>query len=236
MIEPDKRQTIYVLYKEGMGIREISRHMRVSVNSVTTIVRQKGLMPDTPRRDKIEIDHELLVSLYKECSGWGQRIYEILNEDYGIKIGYSTLSRMIRELELGSRKKQRCDQVPDKPGEEMQHDTTIYTLEVGKKRNKVVASIIYLRYSKIRYLKFYRSFNRFQMKCFLHEALMFWGYAAPVCIIDNTNLARLSGAGSRAVIIPEMEQFALKYGFKFVCHEINHANRKAGNERSFYTT
>jgi len=236
MIEPDKRQTIYVLYKEGMGIREISRHMRVSVNSVTIIVRQKGLIPDTPRRDKIEIDHELLVSLYKECSGWGQRIYEILNEDYGIKIGYSTLSRMIRELELGSRKKQRCDQVPDKPGEEMQHDTTIYTFEIGQKRIKVVASIIYLRYSKIRYLKFYRSFNRFQMKCFLHEALMFWGYAAPVCIIDNTNLARLSGAGSRAVIIPEMEQFALKYGFKFVCHEINHANRKAGNERSFYTT
>ena len=83
----------------------------------------------------------------------------------------------------------------------MQHDTTIYMLEVGKKRIKVVASIIYFRYSKIRYLKFYRSFNRFQMKCFLHEALMFYGYAAPECIIDNTNLARLSGTGSRAVII-----------------------------------
>jgi len=118
----------------------------------------------------------------------------------------------------------------------MQHDTTIYTLEVGKKRIKVVASIIYLRYSKIRYLKFYRSFNRFNMKCFIHEAIMFWGYAALECIIDNTNLARLSGSGSRAVIAPEMEQFALKYGFKFVCHEINHPNRKAGNERSFYTT
>jgi len=236
MIDPDKRQAIYFLHKEGMSIRKISRHMSVSVNTVIAIIEQKGLMPDTPRKDRIIIDHDLLRRLYNDCSGWEQRIHEILTEDYGIKIGYSTLTRMIRELELGGRKKQRCDQVPDKPGEEMQHDTTTYMLEVGKKRIKVVASIIYYRYSKIRYLKFYRSFNRFAMKCFLHEALMFWGYAASECIIDNTNLARLSGTGSRAVIAAEMEQFALKYGFRFVCHEINHANRKAGNERSFYTT
>jgi transposase len=236
MINPDKRQAIYFLHKEGMSIRKISRHMSVSVNTVIAIIEQKGLMPDTSRKDRIIIDHDLLRRLYNECSGWEQRIHEILTEDYGIKIGYSTLTRMIRELELGSSKKQRCDQVPDKPGEEMQQDTTTYILEVGKERIKVVAGIIYYRYSKIRYLKFYRSFNRFQMKCFLHEALMFWGYAASECIIDNTNLARLSGTGSRAVITAEMEQFALKYGFKFVCHEINHANRKAGNERSFYTT
>jgi len=236
MIDQDKRQAIYLLYKEGMSIRKISKHMSVSVNTVNAIIEKNGIMPDALRKDRIMVDHELLRKLYNDCSGWGQRIHEILTEDYGIKIGYSTLTRMIRELELGSSKKQRCDQVPDKPGEEMQHDTTIYTLEVGKKRIKVVASIIYLRYSKIRYLKFYRSFNRFNMKCFIHEAIMFWGYAALECIIDNTNLARLSGSGSRAVIAPEMEQFALKYGFKFVCHEINHPNRKAGNERSFYTT
>ena len=33
------------------------------------------------------------------------------------------------------------------------------------------------------------------MKCFLHEALIRWGYAAGQCIIDNTNLARLRGTG-----------------------------------------
>jgi hypothetical protein len=32
-----------------------------------------------------------------------------------------------------------------------------------------------------------------------------------------------------------MEQFAKQYGFKFICHELRHPNRKAGNERSFYT-
>jgi len=235
MIDSDKRQAIYSLYKEGMGVREISRRLNISVNTASAIIKQKGRMPDGVRGDKISINEELLRELYNDCGGWGQRIHEILTEEHGIAIGYSTLTRMIRELELGNAKKQRCDHVPDRPGEEMQHDTTVYKLKIGETRTRVVASVIYFRYSKIRYLKFYRSFNRFRMKCFLHEALMFWGVAAPVCIIDNTNLARLSGSGGKAVIVPEMEQFARKYGFAFKCHEIKHANRKAGNERSFYT-
>jgi hypothetical protein len=73
------------------------------------------------------------------------------------------------------------------------------------------------------------------MKCFFHEALSFWGYAAAECIIDNTNLARLRGTGKEAVIVPEMATFSRQYGFKFVCHEKGHCNRKAGEERSFWT-
>ncbi len=90
--------------------------------------------------------------------------------------------------------------------------------------------------TKIRFLKFYRCFNRFAMKCFFHEALMYFRYLVGVCIIDNTNLARLRGTGKNAVMVPEREEFASRYGFRFVCHEVNHSNRKAGNERSFFTT
>jgi hypothetical protein len=97
----------------------------------------------------------------------------------------------------------------------MQHDTTLYQVKLAGQGTKVVASVLYLRYSKRRYLKFYRSFNRFQMKCFLHEALTFWGYSAEVCIIDNTNLARLRGTGKNAVIVAEMESFAKRYAFRF---------------------
>jgi hypothetical protein len=69
----------------------------------------------------------------------------------------------------------------------------------------------------------------------LHEALTFWGFSARLCVIDNTNLARLRGTGKNAVIVPEMEAFAKQYGFEFLCHEPGHANRKAGEERSFWT-
>lgn len=237
MIDQDKRQAIYYLHKEGMSLRDIARNMRVSVNTVTRIIRQQGMMPEMIRNDKITIDEVLLRNVYQACNGLKQRTHEILTEDHGLEIGYSTLTRLIRDLDLDSRKKnQRCSQVPDQPGQEMQHDTTIYTLQIGDARIKVVASIIYWRYSKVRYLKFYRHFDRFAMKCFLHEALMFWRYAARECIIDNTNLARLRGLGRNAVIVPEMDRFAARYGFEFVCHEKDHPNRKAGNERSFYTT
>jgi len=43
----------------------------------------------------------------------------------------------------------------------MQHDTAVYTLKLGQQPQKVVATVLYLRYSKRRYLKFYRCFNRF---------------------------------------------------------------------------
>ena len=108
-------------------------------------------------------------------------------------------------------------------------------MKLAGQPTRVIASLLYLRYSKRRYLKFYRVFNRFAMKCFLHEALMFWGYAAKQCVIDNTNLARLRGSGKQAVIVPEMVAFAERYGFQFLCHAIGHPNRKAGEERSFWT-
>ena len=235
MIDPDKRKAIYHLHNEGMGLREISRRLAVSRNTVRSIIAQRGNMPDLPRKDKRQIDPELLRRLYVECNGWVQRIHEKLSEQEEIEVGYSTLTSMIRELDLGQSRKRRCDRVPDEPGAEMQHDTSPYTLKIGGKQARVVASLLYFRYSKIRYLKFYRSFNRFKMKCFLHEALTFWGYAAWISIIDNTNLARLRGSGKNAVMTPEMEGFARQYGFEFVCHEIRHSNRKAGNERSFFT-
>jgi hypothetical protein len=235
MISPDKRKAIYLLHKEGMGLREIARSLRVNRGTVSDIIKQKGVMPESARSDKIELDAQLLIKLYNDCDGWVQRIHEKLTEEEGIAIGYSTLTGKIRELGLGKSKNQRCAQVPDKPGEEMQHDTSPYKVKLGEKRVWVQASLLYFRYAKVRYLKFYPSFDRFKMKCFLHEALSFWGYAADVCIIDNTSLARLRGTGKNAVIVPEMQQFAKQYGFEFVCHEVMHSNRKAGNERGFFT-
>jgi len=235
MIEADLRKAIYLLHQQGMGYRKIARDLGVSRNTVRRIIAQQGTAP-VIRRKKQHIDEQLLRDLYHQCQGYCQRLHEKLIEEHGIEVTYSTLTRMLRELGISQSRKQRCDRVPDEPGLEMQHDTSSYQINLADERVRVVASILYLRYSKRRYLKFYRSFNRFAMKCFLHEALMFWGYSAQQCIIDNTNLARLRGTGSNAVIVPEMEQFAKAYGFRFLCHAIGHANRKAGEERSFWTT
>ncbi|MGD9229156.1 MAG: helix-turn-helix domain-containing protein [Desulfobacterales bacterium] len=235
MIKPDKRKAIYLLHQQGMGVREIARRLIISANTVMSIIDQKGQMPETIRKDKIEIDPELLTRLYDTCQGRMQRIHEKLTEEHGVCVAYPTLTKIIRDLGFGKKPKARCHKVPDEPGVEMQHDTSPYRIKLGDKFVLVQGSLIYFRYSKVRYLKFYRAFNRFAMKCFFYEALTFWEYAAIVCIIDNTNLARLHGTGANAVIVPEMAQFAKQFGFEFICHEKGHANRKAGNERGFYT-
>jgi len=234
MIEPDKRRAVFLLHEEGMSLREISRRLRISRNAVRAVIKQEGKMPECVRKDKIEIDRDLLERLHQECDGWIQRIHEKLTEEEGVQVGYPTLTRMLRELGISRPCRTRCDRVPDEPGAEMQHDTSPYQVKLSGKRTKVVASMMYLRYSKRRYLKFYRNFNRFAMKCFFHEALMHWGYSAKECIIDNTNLARLRGTGKNAVMCPEMRAFSECYSFQFVCHEIRHSNRKAGEERSFW--
>ncbi len=118
----------------------------------------------------------------------------------------------------------------------MQHDTSPYLkFKMGKKTVNIVCSAIYFHYSKMRYVRFYFNFNRFAMKCFFHEALTFFRYSAKTCVIDNTNLAVLHGTGRNAVINPEMEEFARNYGFQWLAHEKGHANRKAGEERTFRT-
>ena len=235
MIDQDKRMAVFQLHLKGRGQREISRLLEISRNTVLSIIANEGKRPVIIRKDTTFFDEEELRKLYVECEGRIQRIHEILVERDQVRVGYSTLSRKLRELGLGRVKKSRCERVPDVPGEEMQHDTTIYFVKLGSQKVKLVASLLYFRYCKIRYLKFYRNFNRFRMQCFIHEALSYFGYSAGTCIIDNTNLARLRGSGKTAIIVPEMERFSLKYGFRFICHALNHPNRKAGNERGFYT-
>ncbi len=235
MIETDKRKAIYLLHQEGMSVREIARRLGLSRNTVRSAIQHQGQKVQTVRQDKQYIDPELLRRLHQECEGRVQRMREKLVEEEGIPVQYSTLTRMVRDLGLGSPPQARCQRVPDEPGAEFQHDTTVYQIKLGDQPVRLVASLLYLRYSKRRYLKFYRSFDRFQMKCFFHQALMHWGYSARQCIIDNTNLARLRGTGHQAVMVAEMAAFAKQYAFQFRCHEKGHCNRKAGEERSFWT-
>ncbi len=234
MITADKRKAIFLLHQEGMRIREISRRLALSRNTVRKVIAQEGQMPALVRSSTQKIDPELLRRLHAQCDGYVQRVHEKLQEEEGIHVKYSTLTRMLRQLGISHSQQERCHRVPDEPGAEMQHDTSPFSIRLGDQIAKLNASLLYLRYSKRRYLKFYRVFDRFKMKCFLHRALLHWKHAPPVCIIDNTNLARLRGLGAQAVIVPEMEAFGKEHGFRFVCHAKGHADRKAGEERSFF--
>jgi transposase len=235
MIEADKRKAIFLLHQEGMPLREIARRLHVSRNTVAVVIAQGGQLPKLIRSPKQKIDTQLLQRLYEQCGGWIQCMHEKLAEEQGIEVKYSTLTRMLRQSGISKSQESRCGQVPVNPVPRCSTTLPSIGSSSGEQLHRVVASLLYLRYSKGRYLKFYRCFNRFQLKRFLHEALTYWGYVPRQCIIDNTNLARLRGTGAQAVIVPEMEAFARQYGFQFRCHEKGHSDRKAGEERSFWT-
>ena len=110
-----------------MSLKEIVRQLRVSRNTVREVIKQQGKVPPSTRRDKIRIDAELLDRLYQRCDGWVQRIHEILAEEEGLQVKYSTLTRMLRDLGIGKQKQTRCDRVPDKPGAEFHYVLSFIT-------------------------------------------------------------------------------------------------------------
>lgn len=212
----------------------MSRNLKVHRDTIREIVKDKKVEP-IKRKNQITVNAEILSSTYERCEGWVQRVHEILRDEHKIEIGYSTLTRLIRKNGLGVAKKVRCDYRETKPGVEMQHDTSPYRIKIAGVITSVVASLLYYRYCKQRYLKFYPNFRRFEMKCFFYEALLFFKYVAPICVIDNTNLAVLYGTGKNAVFVAEMIALAKGFGFEWFAHEKGHCNRKAGEERSFWT-
>src|SRR5438477_5513484 len=177
MITADKRKAVFLLHQEGMPIRGISRGLKLSRNAVRRIIAQAGQIPEVARAPAHAIDPDLLRQLHQECDGYAQRMAEKLREEHGIAVKYSTLTRHLRDLGISLPMGQRCERVPDEPGAEMQHDTSPFTLLVGSERLRLQASLLYLRYSKRRYLQFYPLFDRFHLKCFLHLAMTHWGYA-----------------------------------------------------------
>jgi transposase len=235
MIDQDRTCAVHTLYRQGVSRKEIARQLRIDVKTVRAILRSEGSRGHKRREDRIAVDDALLDKLYDDCNGYVQRIHELLTEQHGIEIGYSTLTRLLRRKKHADEHLKRSCRLPDMPGAEMQHDTSQYRVRINGSEQKLIGSGIYLRYSKMRYVRFYRRFNRFVMKCFIDEALRHWGYCARYCIIDNTNLAVFSGTGSSATMNPEMTSFADNYGFTWKAHALGHANRKAGIERNFYT-
>jgi hypothetical protein len=80
----------------------------------------------------------------------------------------------------------------------------------------------------------YPTYQRFDCKVFLTDALRYFGGASEQIMIDNTHVVVLRGTGRDMVPVPEMAAFAERFGFRFVAHELGHANRSARVERPFW--
>ncbi len=234
MIAEEIRQAILVLKDQGRGLREISRALKVSRNTVRRVLREPGPreagMVEDPRVQDITA---LLAALYRDCKGNAVRIQEILKAQHGLEIPYSTLTRLIREHTDLRTPKKRSGTYRFGPGEEMQHDTSPHRLTLDGKTLTAQCASLVLAYSRMVFIQYYPRFTRFEAKAFLSEALRFFDGACPRCVIDNTSVILAGGSGANAVIAPEMEAFGELFGFAFMAHAIGHADRKGRVERPF---
>ena len=235
MTPTEIRNTVRALQAQRHSLREISRILALSRNTVRRILRQ----PDRSVAETAACDEATLARLkaaFERARGNVVRVQEVLADD-GLDVRYSTLTRWVREAGLRTPPR-RAGEYHFAPGQEMQHDTSPHRVVLGKAgtAGKVVTvqcAGLVLAYSRGLFIQYYPRFTRFEAKTFLLEAARFMNGVCPVCVIDNTSVLLAAGAGADAVIAPEMLAFARTLGFRFRAHRVGHPDRKGRIERPF---
>lgn len=234
MLSPELRQTILTLHQQEVPLREICRTLKISRNTARNHLRQARVEDAVPMF--LQSNREilpLLPDLFHRCKGNAVRIQEILRDEHGHEIAYSSLTRMLRLEELREQKR-RVGTYPLTPGEEMQHDTSPHRLFLGGKEVTAQCATLVMAYSRKLYLRYFPRFTRFEVMVFLDDAFRFMEGVCPRCIIDNGSVIVVGGSGSNASIAPEIEAMGRTFGVTFQPHRVNHPDRKARVERPFH--
>ena len=233
MITPAYRQIILEMAEKGVGIRAISRMLKVSRNTVRDVLKQ-GDTPAAIKESKYDRHLPVIKELLRECRGNAVRVREELVSRHDIHIPYQSLTWIIRKEELGTGKKKRAGEYVFEPGEEMQHDTSPHNILLGGRKIKAQCAALVLAYSRRIYVQYYPCFTRFECRVFLAKAFEYMDGTADRCIIDNTHVIVANGVGPDALITPEMEHFGRMYQTRFEPHWLNKPDRKARVERPFH--
>jgi transposase len=228
-----QRTTILELATQGVGKREIARVLGISRVAVRKVLRSNSAaMPELQRPEKAEPYRQQILELFAQCQGNLVRVHEELQAS-GADLSYPALTAFCRRHGIGYQPPVPAGRFDFAPGEELQHDTSPHEVELAGKKRKVQTASGVLCHSRMLFFQCYPTFQRFDCKVFLTDALRYMGGAAARVMIDNTHVVVLRGSGREMVPVPEMAAFAERFGFEFVAHAIGHANRSGRVERPF---
>jgi hypothetical protein len=172
------------------------------------------------------------MDLYASCQGNLVRVHEELQE-LGADISYPAFTAFCRRHSIGHTPPLPAGQYHFEPAQECQHDSSPHEIKIAGRMRKVQTASTVLCYSRMLFFQCYPTFQRFDCKLFLTEALKYYGGSCKHMMIDNTHVVVLRGTGPDMIPVPEMEAFADRYGFKFRAHKIRDANRSGRVERPF---
>jgi len=234
MLSQAQRTAILELNTKGVSRREIARVLKVSRLTVRKVVGENSTsVPEIQRAEKAEPYRQQILDLWASCKGNLVRVHEELKAG-GAVLSYPALTGFCRRQGIGQTPIVPSGQYHFEPGEEMQHDTSPHEVEVGGRKYKAQTASAVLCYSHILFFQINPTFQRFDCKVFLTDALRYAGGVPERVMIDNTHVVVLRGTGREMVPVPEMEAFAERFGFRFVAHAIGNANRSALVERPFW--
>jgi hypothetical protein len=185
------------------------------------------------RAEKAEPYRQRILELFSACKENLVRVHEELTAG-GAVLSYPALTAFCRKQGIGQTPVVAAGQYHFEPGEEMQHDTSPHEVQLAGKKRKVQTASGVLCYSRMLFFQCYPTFQRFDCKVFLTDAVRYFGGASQRVMIDNTHVVVLRGTGREMVPVPEMAAFGERFGFRFVAHAIGNANRSARVERPFW--
>jgi transposase len=233
MLSQAQRTAILELSAQGVSKREIARVLRLSRLTVRKVLSSNSTqVPEIQRPEKAEPHRQQILDLLTSCKGNLVRVHEELTAS-GTTLSYPALTAFCRRQGIGQTPVAPAGQYHFDPGVEMQHDTSPHEVEVGGRKYKAQTASAVLCYSRMLFFQINPTFQRFDCKVFLTDALRYMGGAAERVMIDNTHVVVLRGTGREMIPVPEMEAFAERFGFRFVAHQIGNANRSARVERPF---
>jgi transposase len=234
MLSQNQRTTIVELNTQGVSRREIARVLKLSRQSVRKVLHANSTeVPRILRPEKAEPYRQQILELMTACKGNLVRVREELAAS-GVNLSYSTLTAFCYRHGIGQPPVVVAGRYEFQPGEELQHDTSPHEVQLAGQRRKVQTASAVLAYSHMLFFQMYPTFQRFDCKVFLTEALRYFGGAPQRAMIDNTHVVVLRGTGREMVPVPEMAAFAERFGFQFQAHERGDANRSARVERNFW--
>jgi transposase len=234
MLSQAQRAAILELHTQGVSKRKIAKLMGISRPTVRKVLRSKAAqVPELQRPQKAEPYRQRILELVSSCKGNLVRVHEELLVG-GAELSYAALTAFCRRHGISQAPVVAAGRYEFEPGQEIQHDTSPHEVELGGKKRKVQTASAVLCYSRILFFQCYATFQRFDCKVFLTDALRYFCGGAVRVMIDNTHVVVLHGTGREMVPVPEMAAFSERFGFQFVAHAIGNANRSARVERPFW--
>ena len=234
MLSQAQRTAILERHRQGVAKREIARVLGVSRVAVRKVLRSNSTtVPELRRPEKAEPYRQQILELFDQCKGNLVRVHEELQAG-GVELSYAALTAFCRRHGIGYQPPVVAGQYDFAPGEELQHDTSPHEVELAGRKRKVQTASAVLCYSRILFFQCYPTFQRFDCKVFLTDALRYIGGVTRRVMIDNTHVVVLRGSGREMVPVPEMAAFGERFGFEWVAHAIGNANRSGRVERPFH--